>query len=374
MTLRPSDSARHRHRGSRGTRRKQGRNSMRTAITAAFLIAAGVLATSSAFAQGKWSSLKPIPQGEEEVYGTAAGGKLYVLGGLGIFPGWEPKQMLWSFDPTSSEWTKLPNIPEGIHHPGFVAIGDKLYSVGGFTIARPATGLPAWVASKSLWIYDINAKSWSKGPYLPTPRGALSATAVGPKIYAIGGARNPDYSTPELRPNVPVENVATNEVYDTASNTWAAVRPMLTARNHHGAALIDGKIYVVGGRIGSTFIIGLSNNISTNEVYDAAKDTWASVLGMPTPRSGIGVAVLDGRMHVLGGEAYLNDLVGTYRTHEAYDPKTTGWQRLPPMPTPRHGVAVAEIGGKIYAVSGSNVAGGGGPHEGVNVNEVYDPK
>jgi N-acetylneuraminic acid mutarotase len=224
-----------------------------------------------------------------------------------------------------------------------------------------------------VWIYDINAKSWAKGPDLPTPRGALSATAVGTKIYAIGGAKNPSYSTPELRPSVPVENVATNEVFDIATNSWSPVAPMLTARNHHGAALIDSRIYVVGGRIGSTFIIGLSNNISTNEVYDVAKNTWSSVVGMPTPRSGIGVAVLNGRMHVLGGEAYLNDLVGTYRTHEAFDPKTNGWQRLPPMPTPRHGLAVGEIAGKMYAVSGSNVAGGGGPHEGVNVNEVYDP-
>ena len=123
---------------------------MRAAITAAILVATGVLATSSAFAQGKWTSLKPIPQGEEEVYGTAAGGKLYVLGGLGIFPGWEPKQMLWSFDPAGNEWTRLPNIPEGIHYPGFAAIGEKLYSIGGFTIARPATGLPAWVPSTSI--------------------------------------------------------------------------------------------------------------------------------------------------------------------------------------------------------------------------------
>jgi N-acetylneuraminic acid mutarotase len=346
---------------------------MRAAITAAILVVTGALATSPAFAQGKWTSLKPIPQGEEEVYGTAADGKLYVLGGLGIFPGWEPKQMLWSFDPGSNEWTRLPNIPEGIHHPGFAAIGDKLYSVGGFTIARPATGLPAWVPSKSVWIYDINAKSWSKGPDLPTARGALTATAHENKIYAIGGAKNPTYSTPELRPTVPVENLATNEVFDIATGTWSPAAPMLTARNHHGASLIDGKIYVVGGRIGSTFIIGLSNNVSTNEVYDIGKNTWAAVLGMPTPRSGVGTAVLNGRMHVLGGEAYLNDLVGTYRTHEAFDPKTNAWQRLPPMPTPRHGLAVAEIGGKMYAVSGSNVAGGGGPHEGVNVNEVYDP-
>ena len=170
-----------------------------------------LLVTGPAYGQGKWSSLKPIPQGEEEVYGTAAGGKLYVLGGLGVFPGWEPKRMLWSFDPATSEWTRLQNLPEGIHHPGFAAVGGKLYSVGGFTIARPPTGLPAWVPSKSVWIYDIGSASWSKGPDLPAARGALTATADGTKIYAIGGAKNPSYSTPELRPNVPVENVALNE-------------------------------------------------------------------------------------------------------------------------------------------------------------------
>ena len=74
------------------------------AVFSAFLV------TGPAYGQGKWSSLKPIPQGEEEVYGTAAGGKLYVLGGLGVFSGWEPKRMLWSFDPATSEWTRLQNL------------------------------------------------------------------------------------------------------------------------------------------------------------------------------------------------------------------------------------------------------------------------
>jgi N-acetylneuraminic acid mutarotase len=324
---------------------------------------------------GRWDKLKPIPQGEEEVIGTAAGGKLHVLAGLGAFPGWEPKQIHFRYDPASNEWTKLPSLPEGVHHPGFAAVGNKLYVIGGFLIARPpGGGLPAWVPTNSVWIFDVTTNAWSKGPALPTARGALTATAVGTKIYAIGGARNPSYSTPELRPTVPVENLATNEVFDTTTSTWSSARPMLTARNHHGAALIDGKIYVVGGRVGSTFIIGLSTNVNTHEVYDVARDTWSSVLGVPTARSGVGVAVLNGRMHVLGGEAYLNDLVGTYRTNEAYDPKTNSWERLPPMPTPRHGLAVAEIDGKIYAVSGANVAGGGGPHEGLVVNEVYDPK
>src|SRR5712692_10441997 len=106
-------------------------------------------------------------------------------------------------------------MPEGLHHPGLAAIGNKLYVVGGFLIARPTGGgLPAWVPTNSVWIFDLATSAWAKGAPLPTPRGALTATAVGTKIYAIGGAKNPSYSTPELRPSVPVENVATNEVFD----------------------------------------------------------------------------------------------------------------------------------------------------------------
>src|SRR5262245_32426453 len=133
----------------------RGRGSMGSAMKTVIAVMAGVVLAGPALAQGRWTSLTPIPQGEEEVYGTTAGGKLCVLGGLGIFPGWQPKQMLWSFDPATNEWTRLPNIPEGIHHPGFAAVGDKLYSVGGFTIARPATGLQAWVTYDSIWMYGI---------------------------------------------------------------------------------------------------------------------------------------------------------------------------------------------------------------------------
>src|SRR5437867_279204 len=218
-----------------------------------------LLVAEPALAQGRWSQMKPIPQGEEEVVGVAVEGRMYGLGGLGAFPGWEPKQIFFRYDPAANDWSRLPSLPEGVHHPGVAAVGDKIYVMGGFTISRPAGGgLPAWVPTNSVWVFDIAANAWSKGVAVPTPRGALTATAVGTKIYAIGGARNPSYSTPELRPTVPVENLATNEVLDTATGKWSPLRPMLTARNHHGAARIDGKIYVVGGRVGSTFIIGLS--------------------------------------------------------------------------------------------------------------------
>src|SRR5256885_13148039 len=290
-----------------------------------------LLTTGPALAQGRWSQMKPIPQGEEEVVGVALDGRMYVLGGLGAFPGWEPKQIFFRYDPAANDWSRLPSLPEGIHHPGVAAVGGKIYVMGGFTISRPAGGgLPAWVPTSSVWVFDIAANAWSKGVPVPTPRGALTATAVGTKIYAIGGARNPSYSTPELRPTVPVENLATNEVFDTATGKWSPLRPMLTARNHHRAALIDRRVHLVGGRVGSTFIIGLSTNVSTNEAYDVAKDTWSSVLGVPTARSGVGVAGLGGRTPGPGGGGSLNGPGGTFPPHEASDPHRKSWPAPPP--------------------------------------------
>ena len=51
-----------------------------------------LLTAGPALAQGRWSQMKPIPQGEEEVVGVALDGRMYVLGGLGAFPGWSPSR------------------------------------------------------------------------------------------------------------------------------------------------------------------------------------------------------------------------------------------------------------------------------------------
>ncbi|MBI2916355.1 MAG: hypothetical protein HYY01_00015 [Chloroflexi bacterium] len=37
---------------------------------------------------------------------------------------------------------------------------------------------------------------------------------------------------------------------------------------------------------------------------------------------------------------------------EAYAPATESWQQLTPMPTARHGLGAAVVGGTIYVVAG----------------------
>jgi hypothetical protein len=164
----------------------------------------------------------------------------------------------------------------------------------------------------------------------------------------------------------------TLEVFDTQTNTWTQAKPMSLPRNHHSVAYADGKIYAIGGRVGSCFSNGWSSNVSMNEAYDVATDTWLTRLPMPTARSGTGAEALEGRIHVLGGEGWVEEFGGVFRAHEVYDPKTNTWAKVARMPTPRHGFATAAIGRRIYAVSGVNNAGGAGTLSVVPANEIYE--
>jgi N-acetylneuraminic acid mutarotase len=91
--------------------------------------------------------------------------------------------------------------------------------------------------------------------------------------------------------------VATVEEYDPASNTWKAVRPLLLARNHHVAVGVGDKIYVIGGRVGSAFISGTSNNVDLVEMYDPAANLWLPRTRMPTARGAIG-----NRLYTVSGD------------------------------------------------------------------------
>jgi N-acetylneuraminic acid mutarotase len=91
---------------------------------------------------------------------------------------------------------------------------------------------------------------------------------------------------------------------------------------------------------------------------------------MPIARSGIGAVVIDGMIYVIGGEGWVDESGGVFRTTEAYDPKSNSWVEKTPMPTARHGFAKGVLDGKIYAVSGVSLVS---MFSVVAVNEVYTP-
>jgi N-acetylneuraminic acid mutarotase len=127
---------------------------------------------------------------------------------------------------------------------------------------------------------------------------------------------------------------------------------MSVPRNHAFSGVVNGKIYVIGGRTGHAFILSATNTDAVEE-YNPVSNTWSGPKErMPTARSG-GASGTDGRrIYVAGGEVTTKELVGAFRAVQAYDPPTNSWIALPSMPMPRHGMAGAVIGNRFYLVSG----------------------
>jgi hypothetical protein len=63
----------------------------------------------------------------------------------------------------------------------------------------------------------------------------------------------------------------------------------------------------------------------------------------------------------VGGEAPPGTIGSVY----AFATSTRQWTRLPDLPTPRHGLAVAALGRRIYVVAG-------GPQPGLHVSDANE--
>ena len=70
------------------------------------------------------------------------------------------------------------------------------------------------------------------------------------------------------------------------------------------------------------------------ERYDLRTDTWSQIGHMGGRRLQFGVAVIDGVLFVVGGR----DGLKTLNLVECYDPRKRCWTLMPPMATHRHGL------------------------------------
>jgi N-acetylneuraminic acid mutarotase len=325
----------------------------------------------------RWTKAAPFPEPEEELYGTVINGKLYVVGGFGFnVPGAAPPGggrgaapaanagrggaaatnagpcggcppgLVYEYDPGPDKWTRKKDIPVHVHHQAQAAYNGKLYIFGGCLRAITGEG-----ATANVWEYDPVADSYKALAPMMVKRCSAQAEEVGGKIYVIGGL--------ETFENGLGNRVSgRNEVYDPATNTWATRSSMPTSRNHAYSGVVNGKIYIIGGRIAAGNI-GLVTNIDVVEEYDPATNLWGVVKQrMPTPRSGGGAATYNGKIYVSGGEITNRQLSAAYKALEAYDPVNDTWEILPSMPSARHGDAAGFLGNKLHLVSGKQEGGG----------------
>jgi N-acetylneuraminic acid mutarotase len=171
-----------------------------------------------------------------------------------------------------------------------------------------------------LQVERFDGTEWVEETTLPGDGlNAPAAAVLDGRIYVIGGfGTNTNVATAEVR------------VYDPATKTWSQAAPLPAARGGHAAVVLDGRIHVVGG----------GNDVSTlalHSVYDPAADAWSAAAPLPQAKGSPAAVVLDGELWAIGGRSGLDDFGGVH----VYDPATDAWSRGPAIP-PRgtHGATV----------------------------------
>lgn len=196
-------------------------------------------------------------------------------------------------------------------------------------------GLPALAQSSG----------WSiKAPLPVAKTGLVAVTGDDGRIYVFGGTDN---ATKDYRDA---------EVFDPAANTWTAIAPLPLPESYPRAILgNDNKIYIFGG-----FDSNAGQSQNSVFAYDPTTNTYAcsgayagcsssSLAAMPTARSVMAIAeTLDGKIYTIGG--YTNTPVATV---EVYDPAKNTWASGPPLPVPLAGAsAVILLTGQIVVFGG----------------------
>ncbi|MCY9774698.1 kelch repeat-containing protein [Paenibacillus larvae] len=207
-------------------------------------------------------------------------------------------------------WTSGADMPTARSNLTSSAVGDKIYVIGGLG------------SSSKLEIYNTAINTWTAGADMPTGRYDLTSSAVGNKIYVIGG-----YKSSKL------------EIYDTATNTWTAGVDMPTERWNLTSSAVGNKIYVIGG-----WNDGQRNKL---EIYDTTTNTWTSGDDMPTARSNLTSSAVGDKIYVIGG-------LGSSSKLEIYNTSTNTWAAGADMPTERWNLTSSAVGHKIYVIGGSN--------------------
>lgn len=185
-----------------------------------------------------------------------------------------------------NRWDMIPGLPTPRSRLAVCAYQGKLWAIGGYS--RSAASNHAVVE-----IYDPHTGKWTKGPPLPAAKHGLGAAVLNQTIHVFGGEPGQE------------------EHYVLQGNQWKRLaklpRPML----FHGWGVVDNKLYVMGGH---------GNGVSRLvHEYDPVRKVWTRKGDMPVGRSRYAAAVVQRKIYAIGGELDEESM-------SRYDPCTDKWE------------------------------------------------
>ena len=266
-----------------------------------------------------WTKLADLPAGVAKFGAAALGGKIYVVGG------YDTRRTVWVYDIAANGWAAGPALPRGTDNVAALAADSRVYALGG-------------EAATAVQVFDPVTQAWTAGPALPSVRFASAAAVLGTRLHVVGGWNANNSASASL---------ASQAVFDLGTQTWSAGAALATARNAAAAAVLGGKLHIVGGRAPG-IRANDQQSLASTEIYDPVTDQWTAGAALPTSRGSLAAVTFAGRLYAFGGES-----AGTVSNAvERYDPATGAWTALTAMPYRSHGLGAVAVGDAIYVMGG----------------------
>ncbi|TWW56220.1 Kelch domain-containing protein 8B [Takifugu flavidus] len=216
---------------------------------------------------------------------VSAEGKVYAMGGMGCDTA--PQALVRVYEAAKDRWQPLTAMPTPRYGATPFIRGNKIFLMGGRQGKMPVTALEA---------FDLETKSWTRYPCIPTRRAFSCCAANEQSLFSIGGLQQPGPHNFYSRPHF----VSTMEEYDLDQGIW--IKPSRTSR------MKEKRADFVAGWLGGRIIAagGLGNEpapLGSVESYNAVKQRWECVAPMPTARCSSALLQTSSMLLVIGGVA-----------------------------------------------------------------------
>jgi hypothetical protein len=220
-------------------------------------------------------------------------------------------------------WFNAPPVPTPISDAAVTSLGGSLYSFSDSTA------------------YKFNGTTWTTIAPMPVALSGHAAVNDGTYIYIVGGYASTTF-------------VDTLYRYDPVANSYTTLAHSAAATAYSGAACLGGKIYKIGGYLGS---------IQTSfalEIYDIATNTWTVGANYPIPAFLMGTFVHNGFIYTAGGSVIVPVAGSTTKTYR-YDPVANTWNdgAIADLPQARSAAATGFYNGGGIVAGGAVGQGGG---------------
>ncbi|XP_077285326.1 kelch-like protein 24 [Arctopsyche grandis] len=136
--------------------------------------------------------------------------------------------------------------------------------------------------------WNSKTKNWETNvaPLL-YPSHVHNASVINGKIYVTGGRIVKDGKHITIN---------TLQVYSVECNSWSYRAPMIQARDCHSSITVKGKMYVAGGNF-----IDTNSFLDSVESYDPDANLWTPYCKLPNLVYGVGFCLFRNRFHCMGG-------------------------------------------------------------------------